>query len=273
MCSSSLTAAASGEQAPLQQPLWPGTRRRFGMDPAGILFKASWFGQIRDISAAAPLQGKWMVLSIWAQNTPFVVLDFSRTQVWWVSVIWGLQHENPDCPTVGVSALSGQSQIASLDTFWELTETQHRQLLEVSILWLLQQLKEKEGFIKTPLIQFTLRIQPFLSMLTLEVLEKENSILSMQKCSSTPVPSSPPPWQEFYLHPASALTQTYLFLHLGLRAVEPWAELDMGISVSLLHAWCLPCILLLFSKFLPAWQAGRLWNIHQECNSFVCQLG
>lgn len=30
----------------------------------------------------------------------------------------------------------------------------------------------------------------------------------------------------------------------------------MGISVSLLRVWCLPCILLLFSTFLPAWQAG-----------------
>lgn len=86
MCSSSLTAMNSGEQAPLQQPLWLGTRRRFGMDPAEILFKTSWFGQIRDISATAPLQAKGMGLNIWTQNTSFAVLDLSRTRVCWISV-------------------------------------------------------------------------------------------------------------------------------------------------------------------------------------------
>lgn len=118
-------------------------------------------------------------------------------------------------------------------------------------------MKEKKDFVQKILsIQFTLWIRPFPSVLTWEVPEKEISSLSMQKCSSIPVSSSSPPSQESYFHPASALTQTYLFLLLNLRAVELWAVFDRGISVSLLHFWCMLCILFSFSIFLPAWQVG-----------------
>lgn len=172
----------------------------------------------------------------------------------------GLQHGNPDYPSVGGSATSLENTWTLTDckfrhSFQELIETHRRHLLEANIPWLPLLMTEKKRFLQKT-VQFTLWTQPFPPMLARGVPGEEISTLSMQKYSSFPAFSNPPPSQESRSQPASALAQTYLSLPLRLRAVGLWAVFDRDTSIFLLHLWCVLYIILLFSVPLPAWQVG-----------------
>lgn len=148
--------------------------------------------------------------------------------------------------------ISGCSDCKFGHSCQELIETHCRDLLEANIPCLFLLMMDKEIFIQKT-VQYTLRIQPFPPMLAWGAPGEEISTLSMQKPFFIPAFTSSPPSQGSRSEPASALTKTYLFLPLSLRAVGLWAVFGRRTPMFLLHIRCVLYILVLYLRLLAGW--------------------
>lgn len=174
-----------------------------GLGPGGDLGSSLQTFCSKPADLVRSVQAEQMGLSVWTQNTFFVGLDLSRTQVWWPSA-WEsrLSHHWSVCILTGIYLDSDRLQV------WTLLLGTHRHLPQALARgqYSLTPLADEgeERFYSEDILN---SIHPLNSALSFHAyMGKEFSSLSMQKCSSIPILSSSPSSQEFCFHPASVLT-------------------------------------------------------------------